>query len=117
MTLFANEFAIADAKTNPANLADPTKPDISTVVVKKTKVLKKKKSIKKNPVKRMRLQQTLVSKNRKLAIINGKLLSVGKWIRGAKVVRITPDYVVLKYQGKPYTLHLTHPKNIKEIKR
>ncbi len=117
MALFASELTVAETNTKSIKLADPTKPDLTTTVVKKPKVLKKKKTLKKNPIKRMRLQQTLISKNRKLAIINGKLLSVGKWIHGAKVTSITPDYVVLKYQGKPYTLHLAYPKNIKEIKR
>ena len=99
-------------------LADPTRPDFSQQSsTEKPKPVKKKRKKKKNPVSSLSLQQTLVSRNRKIAIINGKTMTIGNKIRGAKLVRINNDHVVLTYEGKQYTLNLTSPSAIKEVKR
>ncbi|MDH5258802.1 MAG: general secretion pathway protein GspB [Gammaproteobacteria bacterium] len=100
-------------------LADPTRPDFAqpTQSQKRESVKNQQKKQKTNPVTKLKLQQTLVSKNRNFAIINGKTLSIGKKINGAKLIKINSDNVVLSYDGKKYTLNLTVPSEIKEIKR
>ena len=99
-------------------LVDPTQPDFSqSPPVKKTNVVKKKKKSNRNPVSKLNLQQTLISNSRSFAVINGKRMTLGKKIRGAKLIKISHDSVELIYGGKRYTLNLTFPSGIKEVKR
>lgn len=96
-------------------MVDPTQPDFSNkTTAKTTKTLKKKE---KSPVSNLSLQQTLISDKRKFAVINGRTMTIGKKIRGAKLIKINHDNVVLTYSGKRYTLNLTFPSSIKEVKR
>ena len=96
-------------------MVDPTQPDFSNKTTAKTSKTVKKKE--KNPVLKLSLQQTLVSNKRKFAVINGRTMTIGKKIRGAKLIKINHDNVVLTYGGKRYTLNLTFPSAIKEVKR
>jgi len=52
------------------------------------------------------LQQILVSEQRRLAIINGELVSEGQSIQNARVVNISFDKVVLRVGSKKKTLTL-----------
>jgi len=111
--------AVNSGMLKTAVLVDPTRPDHAapTEPLVKPKLKKKKKKKQKNPIKSLSLQQTLVSQNRKIAVINGKRMTIGKTIRGAKLVRINFESVELIYRGKRYTLSLTSPSDIKEVKR
>lgn len=61
------------------------------------------------------LQQILSSKNRKVAVINDTLVVEGQIIAGAKVVKITDQWVRVIYQGRSTTLTMTA--TTKEYKR
>lgn len=50
------------------------------------------------------LQQIISSKNRSVAVINDTTLVEGQKIDGAKVTKITSDWVKLKYKGRTITL-------------
>ena len=118
-----NASAITAAAPDKAALtvaiADPTQPDFArNTPPKKTKTVKSKgKRKRKSPIPQLSLQQTLVSNKRKFAVINGRTMTIGKKIRGAKLIRINHNNVVLTYGGKRYTLNLTFPSAIKEVKR
>jgi len=118
-------YAASPAKnstpTSSNNLIDPTRPDFADESKKKKKtkanVSKTKRKARKNPISQLKLQQTLISTKRKLATINGKTMTLGQQIRGAKLLSIDNDFVELFYRGKRYTLDLTFPSAIKEVKR
>jgi MSHA biogenesis protein MshK len=55
-----------------------------------------------------RLQSVLISPGRKLAVIDGRTVSVGERVGDAKVVAISPAQVVLQTGGAYQTLKL-HP--------
>lgn len=52
------------------------------------------------------LKGIVYSQKKPLAVINSQTLSVGGEIKGAKVLKISPDFVVLSYQGKKKILKL-----------
>lgn len=52
------------------------------------------------------LQQILISKNRKVAVINEKAVSEGDMIEGAKVKEIDHDWVKVMRSGRYVTLQL-----------
>jgi len=60
------------------------------------------------------LTSTLIATDRRLANINGTLVSVGKLIDGAQVTAIEPDYVRLRKGNKDMILELS-PKDIKQV--
>ncbi len=62
------------------------------------------------------LSQILISEQRKRAIINEKLVSEGDRVAGAKVLRIDPDKVILRVDGKQRVLAINTAKGLK-IKR
>lgn len=50
------------------------------------------------------LQQIISSNNRSVAVINDTLLVEGQIINGAKVTKITSQWVRLNYKGRSFTL-------------
>jgi hypothetical protein len=61
------------------------------------------------------LTSILVGKERKLAVINGRLMSEGADERGVKVLRIYPDRAVVSVGGdRPITLTLDNARMHKE---
>jgi len=52
------------------------------------------------------LTSTLISPGRRLAIIDGRAVSEGDEVSGARVLQITPGGVVLRYKGKRRELGL-----------
>ncbi len=99
-------------------LIDPTRPEKKTLTIpsKTTPKIVIKRN-KKRTIPNLKLQQTLISSIRKLAVINGKSLQIGEKIRGVRIKRIKMNSVEVLYRGKKHTLHITHPVNIKEIER
>ncbi len=54
-----------------------------------------------------RLTSVVVGKQRRLATINGKTVSVGQWVDGARVHSIDTRQVLLHWQGQQKTLTLS----------
>jgi len=52
------------------------------------------------------LQQVLISDNRKIAVINDKLVSEGDMVEGAKIKTIDRDWVNIVRSGRRITLRL-----------
>lgn len=67
------------------------------------------------PRETLNLQQILISKTRKVAIINDTLVVEGQIIGGAKVSKITEQWVSVIYKGRSTTLTMTA--STKEYKR
>ncbi len=59
------------------------------------------------------LTSTLVSPDRRVAVINGRTLAVGERIGGAEIIEILPDRVRIRRGKKESTLTLA-PVNVKE---
>lgn len=89
----------------PANLPDPTRPNIKQARIKAdTKLaIKSKESLV--------LQSTLVGPGRRSAIINGKSLRIGGHVADAQVLEISPHQVVVLRSGIRQILRLL-PENI-----
>lgn len=90
-----------------APLNDPTRPP-SAKAVKPTKAVRKQ--------TRWILSSTLVSAQRRSAVINDRVVSVGEKINGARVVAIQPASVHLRRHGSDITLVLLK-KNVKRPSR
>ena len=95
-------------------LVDPMRPDNFSRA--------KPKSITKQVVKKERkhliLQQTVVSPERRFAIINGFMLSEGERVKGGfRVFQINDDNVILIRNNREFVLNLAGGKNIKELSR
>ena len=95
-------------------LVDPMRPDNFS--------REKPKSITKQVVKKQRkrliLQQTVVSPDRRFAIINGFMLSEGERVKGGfRVFQINDDNVILIRNNKEFVLNLAGGMNIKELSR
>ena len=103
------------AVNTPAlELVDPMRPE-NFSKPKPVKIVKK--AVKKER-KRLILQQTVVSKERRFAIINGFTLSEGERVKGGfRVFQINDDNVVLMREGKEFVLHLAGSTSIKELSR
>lgn len=90
-TLAASLFMLmAGAAVAQEGLGDPTQP---TAINERTSVAAQ--SAATGP--RWRLQSTLISGDRRLAVINGKTLRVGDAIDHAALVEVRPDGVTLEY--------------------
>lgn len=59
--------------------------------------------------KQFSLQQIISSKNRRVAVINNTSLVEGQTIDGAKVIKITSQWVKLKFKGQSFNLKMTNP--------
>ena len=94
LSLITTGFAAAQDQF--ADLPDPTRPTspwgtaIGTV----------------NKTVKLTLESTIVSGERRLAIINGKTLGVGALIEGARIKDIAPYQVQLERNGRIVTLKL-----------
>ena len=55
------------------------------------------------------LQQIISSKHRSVAVINNTSLLEGQVINGAKVTKITSQWVKLQYKGHSFNLTMTNP--------
>lgn len=90
--------------------ADPTMPDTGIRH-------KNGEASNENGIGDLQLQQTIIYEKRKVAVINGESLTVGGTIRGARLMKIDQSKVDLWYQGKLFTLNLTDPAKIREVRR
>ena len=90
-------------------MKDPTQPPTATST---SNYVKGKKS--KGP--RWILHSTLVSSDRRTAVINNRVVSQGDRINGATVVSIQPSSVRLREKGREVTLMML-TKNIKSLSR
>lgn len=52
------------------------------------------------------LSSTLIARERRSAVINGRSVSVGDSVDGARVIEIQPTQVRLQHQGRQLTLQL-----------
>ncbi|WP_085757709.1 hypothetical protein [Oceanicoccus sagamiensis] len=75
------------------SLEDPTRPSSYRSVGKKQEGL--------------RLESILFSETRKVAVINGNVLSEGDAMGGTKVIRISKNSVMVSDNGKSVTLELS----------
>ena len=106
--------ASASVLAADAALPDPTRPDlgeVKPVIQPKEKTIKPKKA---RIDKGLRLEQTVVSHNRRFAVINGKQYHLGSKLRGARVSKIESNYVLLDNFGEIYRLDLVPELNITE---
>ena len=98
-------------------LVDPMRPE-NLSKPKPKKVIKKVVKTKKKEAKPLILQQTVVSKQRRFAIINGFTLVEGERVKGGfRVFQINDDNVILMRENKEFVLHLAGKANIKELSR
>lgn len=97
-----------------APLVDPMRPEN----LRKPKPAKVVKKVVKKERKRLILQQTVVSKERRFAIINGFTLYEGERVKGGfRVFQINDDNVILMREGNEFVLHLAGRTSIKELSR
>ena len=52
------------------------------------------------------LTSTLITRDRKSAVINGRQVTVGDKVNGAKVIDISPTEVRIRHRDQILTLHL-----------
>lgn len=57
-------------------------------------------------VTRFVLSSTLIARERRSAVINGRSVGVGETVDGARVIEILPAQVRLQHQGRQLTLQL-----------
>ena len=92
---------LALAQDELANLPDPTRPSTAAGASRGHTSAADK-------IARLRLESTLVSGDRRLAIINGEILAVGDIISGARIKVISPYLVILEHEGRLVTLRLVN---------
>ncbi len=88
-------------------LVDPTRPPSHRLTAKASPGI--------NAAPKLVLSSTLIAPARRLAIINGKTVSVGQYIGSAKVVSIERSQVALIKGNKEIVLHLL-PDGIKRAR-
>jgi len=91
-----------------AALEDPTRPPTTTTIASK--------SSDKTQRPRWILTSTLISTQRRAAVINNKVVSRGEHINGAKIISIQPSAVRLRIGRRDITLMMLK-KNIKSLSR
>ena len=97
------------------DLTDPTRPITTADTTAKAAIKKKsppKKVLRVHPG--WTLESTLVAHDRQVAVINGKLVSEGDSVDGARVLRIRNLDVLVQTSSKRITLHLL-PDIVKKI--
>lgn len=77
---------------------DPTQPATFNVIIDKKQAG--------TPTAGYQLQSILISKDRSLALINDKFVSVGDVIGSAKVIGIDRNSVILSESGRKLTIYL-----------
>jgi len=92
-------YPFAGVSADPlANLPDPTR---------HKQKQKQKKAVKNVKQKALTLQSTLISDERRYAVINGQSMAIGERIDGATLLEITPFKAVLIKHGQRKVLTLT----------
>ena len=85
-----------------SSLPDPTKPPSATQARSTV-----------SPASRFSLDSILVGDERRRAVINGRTLSQGSRLGGARVLRIGVDRVLIETGGEQYTLELESAPSIR----
>lgn len=111
LTLF---FACGAVASKLSNLPDPTRPDSGVVKKSMSNVGENRGDAAKNMFS---LQQTIVSPERKTAVINGKALSIGDKIGGATLISISNNKAFLQWKQDLIELDLVSQRGIKEASR
>ncbi len=75
---------------------DPTRPALYKPTVKTVKVAKR----------HYELSYLMIGESRKVAVVNGKRVTVGSWVDGARVVAITAQGVRLQVGNQSRTLSI-----------
>lgn len=88
--------AAAAAGAQPG-LGDPTRP---------TSLSEPQESTRAAQMPRWRLQSTLIADDRRVAVINGRIVSVGERIEGATLLEVRSDGVTLQQDGQRLNLRL-----------
>ena len=106
---------LAMAQDALANLPDPTRPSAAADAGRRH-------ANPENQISHLRLESTIISGHRRLAIINGKVLAIGDRIHGARIKDITAYKVVLELKGRLVSLTLvednfTRRRDMKEAAR
>jgi len=89
-----------------AALEDPTRPPTATAIISAPS--------KKNQRPRWMLTSTLISSQRRTAVINNTVVSLGDRINGARITSIQPSAVRLRVDGRDITL-VMFKKKIKSL--
>lgn len=66
----------------------------------------------KNTASKWQLTSTLIARNRRLATVNGKTLSIGESVNGAELIDIQPAKVTLRFENRSLEIRLL-PSTIK----
>ncbi len=86
---------------------DPTQPPtVNNKVLKPAVKASPKRVVIEKKVANWILKSTLISSDRKTAVINDKVLSVGEKVDGAKLIKILPGKVKIRVKGRIKTLRL-----------
>ncbi len=96
-------LAMVTVSTMAESLPDPTRPDVGGAQATVS-------AVRYEPV----LQSTLVSPQRRSAVISGQRVKIGDIFEGATVMDITPHEVRLSRGGHETTLLRLQPKLVKE---
>jgi len=85
-----------------ADLPDPTIPSTTRSLSTTT------------PNKGLRLQSILHSGQRKSAVINGHIKTIGSYVNGGRITAIKHDAVVISHNDRQYTLRLPTSARVKQ---
>lgn len=91
--LLLSAAAVAAAQ----ELGDPTRPTSLSEPHETTRAVQ---------MPRWRLQSTLIADDRRVAVINGRIVSVGERIEGATLLEVRSDGVTLQQDGQRLNLRL-----------
>ena len=118
ITLYAFILITPLLTAGEISLADPTRPEFFNAETGKLTSQKSTNGAGKKKAKPLILRQTIVSENRRLAIINGFVLTEGERLKGGfLVLRINDDHVILTRGSTELILYLAGKKDIKEVSR
>ena len=90
--VMANDYSLSTSNKKPVNPMQPVQLRVNEATVSSTKELQ--------------LESILISKQRKVAIINGQFFRIGQPQQGIEVVHIMPTQVTVKYNGEQIDLAL-----------
>jgi MSHA biogenesis protein MshK len=96
LVLLIAAATLLQARAEEGTLADPMRPDY----------LSRRTTTHQRQTPRWTLTSTLISPDRRLAVINGQTVKVGDTVNGASVVEILPYAVKLRSRGKMITATL-----------
>ncbi len=87
--------------------SDPTQPPmVNNKILKPASKVSPKITVIEKKIPGWVLRSTLISSDRKTAVINNKVLSVGEKVDGAKLINILPGKVKIRVKGRVKTLRL-----------